>query len=167
VGDPFDEAALERAFVRLERPVYNVVYRSLWSAEEAHDVVQEAFLRLWDMRARVRPDTVDPLVYRIALNLARNRRRWLRLRTFVGLGPADADPGAGADRQLIDAEQERALRAAIDALPASQREVVLLIQFSGLSYREVGEALGIPEGTVGSRRTHALRALKHALGEPA
>jgi RNA polymerase sigma-70 factor (ECF subfamily) len=148
----------------MERPVYNVVFRWVWSAEEAADIVQEAFVRLWAMRARVRPDTVEPLVWRIALNLARNRRRWLRLRTFLGLA-AETDPAPSVEAALSDTERALRVRAAVDALPEAQRSVILLTHFSELSYRDVAEILQIPEGTVGSRRTHALRALRETLGE--
>ena len=47
----FDEKKLETFYARLEKPVYNVVYRWLWREEDARDVVQEAFVRLWRMRA--------------------------------------------------------------------------------------------------------------------
>ena len=163
-GVPFDRAALERTYVRLERPVYNVVYRLTWSAEDAHDIVQEAFVRLWTMRERVRPETVDPLVYRIALNLARNRRRWARLRSFFGLDERHADQRPGADERLLGEERALEIRAAVDRLPEGERAVILLTHFSELSYREVAGILDIPEGTVGSRRNSALRALRDALG---
>jgi RNA polymerase sigma-70 factor, ECF subfamily len=161
---PLDRAHLERLYVRLERPVYNVVFRWVWSAEEAADVVQDAFVRLWAARARVRPETVEPLLWRTALNLARNRRRWLRLRTFLGLA-AEADPAPSAEAALSDTERALRVRAAVDALPDAQRSVILLTHFSELSYREVAEILQIPEGTVGSRRNHALGTLRDALGE--
>ena len=51
----------------------NVVYRWVWRAEEAQDIVQEAFVRLWRMRERVDLATVEPLVHRIALNLGAQR----------------------------------------------------------------------------------------------
>lgn len=163
---PLDRAGLERLYVRMERRVYNVVYRWVWSAEEAHDVVQEAFVRLWAARAQARPETVEALVWRIALNLARNRRRWLRVRTFLGLS-AEADPAPGADAALSATERALRVRTAVDRLPDAQRSVILLTHFAELPYREVAEILDIPEGTVGSRRHHALRALREALSEVA
>jgi RNA polymerase sigma-70 factor (ECF subfamily) len=161
---PLDRAGLERLYVKLERRVYNVVFRWVWNAEEAHEIVQEAFVRLWAMRARVRPATVEPLVYRIALNMARNRRRWLRIRRFFGVQD-EPDPVPTVDARMSDEERTLRLRSAVDALPEPQRVVILLTQFSELSYREVADILDIPEGTVGSRRNHALRALRDALGE--
>ena len=87
---------LEALYARLEKPLYNVVYRRLWSVEDAHDVVQEAFVKLWAMRRRIVPDTVEPLAYRIALNLARSRLRRKRILRFVTL---DRATGSGDGRQ--------------------------------------------------------------------
>lgn len=165
-GAPFDRAALEVLYVRLERPIFNALYRWTWSAEEAQDLVQEAFVRLWAMRDRVRPATVEPLIWQIATNLARKRRRWSRLRAFLGVDERRADPSDGPDAGLLGAERATAVRAAIDALPERDREVVLLTHFSELSTREVAEILGIPEGTVGSRRNRAMTALRAALTAP-
>lgn len=160
---PFDRGALEVLYARLERPMYSALYRSTWDAEEAQDLVQEAFVRLWAIRDRVRPATVEPLVWRIATNLARKRRRWSRLRAFFGLDERRADPGDGPDAGLLGAERAASVRAAIEALPERDREVVLLTHFSELSTREVAEVLGIPEGTVGSRRNRAMAALRATL----
>ncbi len=64
------EEDLEQLYARLETPVCNVVFRWVWSMDEAQDVVQDAFVRLWRMRARVDMDTVETMIYNIALNLA-------------------------------------------------------------------------------------------------
>ncbi len=157
-------ARLESLYVELEPRLYNVVYRWIWEPEEAHEIVQEAFVRLWRMRARVRAATVEPLIWRICLNLARKRRRWRRLRVFVGLSPsrpaADADP----EVRLRGAQRADRIREAVEALPEAQRQVVMLCHFSELSYREVAQVLQIPEGTVGSRRNAALARLRGSLG---
>jgi RNA polymerase sigma-70 factor (ECF subfamily) len=141
-----------------------VVYRWLWDATEAADVVQDAFVRLWAMRDRVQPATVEPLVYRIALNQAANRRRRRRLWRWVGLEPAP-DPRPSATDHLEGAELDGALRAAVDALPEKLRRVVMLCELSGMSYQQVADVLGVPVGTVGSRRNAALARLRAVLGE--
>jgi RNA polymerase sigma-70 factor (ECF subfamily) len=69
----FDRAALEALYVRLERPLYNVVHRRLWNAEDSMDVVQEAFVRLWNARDRILPETAEAFAWRTVLNLASNR----------------------------------------------------------------------------------------------
>lgn len=157
-----DERALEELYTRLERRLYNVVFRWLWHEEEALDVVQEAFLRLWDMRERVRLESVEPLLFRIAVNLAANRRRSRRLWSFVGLDGLAR--GQEQERQLERSERDRRVREALEALPERHRRVVVLTELSGLSYAEVARILEIPEGTVGSRRNKALALLKERLG---
>ncbi|MCB9762632.1 MAG: sigma-70 family RNA polymerase sigma factor [Alphaproteobacteria bacterium] len=157
-----DRAALEALYVRLERPMVNVVLRWTWEPEEAQEIVQEAFLRVWRMRVRVRPDTVEALLWRVALNLASKRRRWRAVRSFftlAGLSAGEPSPG----ERLDDAGRARRVRAAVEALPERQRQVVMLSAFSGLSYKEIGDILGVPEGTVASRRHHALARLRAAL----
>jgi RNA polymerase sigma-70 factor (ECF subfamily) len=159
-----DQQAFDGLYQRLERPLYNVVYRRLWHVQDSHDVVQEAFVRLWGMRARVRQATVEPLVWRIALNLASTRARRRRLWGWWSRGDDDlaelADTTAEADAQLADHERVLHVRAAVEALPEKLRDVVMLCEFSGLSYAEVGAVLGIPAGTVGSRRHAGLAALR-------
>jgi len=159
----FGQPQLEALYARLEKPVYNVVYRWVWSTEDAAEIVQEAFVRLWAMRDRVRIASAEPLVYTIAINLARKRRRWRRLRSFVGLETEQPASVEVALSDLLDAERAQAVRAAVDALPEHLKSVMLLCHYSGLSYREVGEALAIPEGTVASRRHHALKRVRDAL----
>lgn len=159
-----DRAALEALYVELEPRLYNVVYRWLWEPEEAHEIVQETFVRLWRVRARVRLETVRPLVWRICTNLARKRRRWRRLRTFVGLSEGRRAPDPTAESLLLQAQRAQQVRDAVEALPGAQRQVVLLCHFSELSYREIAQVLQIPEGTVGSRRNAALARLREALG---
>lgn len=158
-----DRALLEALFLRLESKLFNVVFRWVWNSEEARDLVQEAFLRLWKMRDRVDVATVEPLVYRIAVNLAANRRRANKLRRWIGLEVASEVP----DRLVTDDreahEVQTQVRAAVDALPERLRQVIALTDLAELSYAEVARALEIPEGTVGSRRNAALAALGAAL----
>jgi RNA polymerase sigma-70 factor (ECF subfamily) len=165
VPPPLDQPALERLYTELEKPLYNVVYRWVWDREEARDLVQEAFVRLWRARARVEPETARPFVYRIALNLASRRRRWRRLWGMVtesALGGRSA-AGPAPDQALSDHQQERRLRAAVEALSEPLRRVILLCELGELSYAEVARVLNVPPGTVGSRRNAAMGRLKQAL----
>ena len=162
------EDDLERLYTRLERRLANVVYRWVWSIDEAQEIVQEAFVRLWRMRARVDLRTVGPLVYRIALNLASSRRRSKRLRQWVSLEAVRdrASPGRAADESIADLEDAARLRAAVEGLPEDLRRVIVMCELSDMSYEEIGRALSIQPGTVGSRRHRALARLRQALAEP-
>ncbi len=164
---PLDQTTWEQLYARLERPLYNVVYRWLWQAEDAQDVVQEAFMRLWDMRQRVDSHTAQALVYRIALNLAANRRRRRKVWRWVTLEALrqTADEGPGAEALVSAHQQKAAVRRAIDALPEKQRRVMTLCAFGAMSYAEIADILEISPGTVASRRHTALQNLQHMLAK--
>ncbi len=156
------ESDLEALYTRLEKPLYNVLYRRVWNRETARDLVQDAFVRLWKMRRKVILETVEPLIYKIALNLASSK---LRRKKVLGWVPFDAVSGAvpdpGDTEEALSRSQERGrLQEAVMALPDELRNVILLCEFSGMTYGQVGAALSIPEGTVGSRRNRALTLLK-------
>ncbi|MCP3977818.1 MAG: RNA polymerase sigma factor [bacterium] len=159
------EVDLEQLYTRLEQPLYNVVFRWVWNAEEAQDVVQDAFVRLWRMRERVETETVEALVYKIALNLAASRGRSKKIWRWVSL---DALRGTAGDARhgddTLTAGEERArVRAAVEELPHDLRAVILLCEYSELSYEEIARVLAVPVGTVGSRRHRALKRLRRAL----
>lgn len=160
-----DRATLEQLHRRLEKPLFNIVYRYVWSAEEARDVVQDAFVRLWQHRDEVDTSRVEPLLYRIALNLATNRARARKVWRWVGLESVmdRRSEAKGAAERLAEHQRHAEVRRAVEALPPKLREVVLMFEFSGLGYQEIAEALGIPPGTVASRRSAALKQLGKAL----
>jgi RNA polymerase sigma factor (sigma-70 family) len=138
------------------------------SAEEA---VQEAFVRAWLALGRFRTgEPFFPWIAAIAVRVAREtaraeRRRDRRLRLVAEAGAGSATSTAvGAD------EPDLALRRAVDALPETDRSVVLLRYYGQCSCREVAERLGLPLGTVTKMlsRAHArLRDLLRRRGEDA
>lgn len=159
---PFTAADLEALYVKLEKPVYNVVYRCVWDREEARDLTQDAFTRLWRMREKFKSDGVESLVYKIALNLARSALRRRKILRWLPLGPSTPPPVASGDLagDLEQNEEQARVRTAILGLPNDLRQVILLCEFTELNYSQVGETLSIPQGTVGSRRNRALQMLK-------
>ncbi len=159
-----EEAALGELYARLERPMFNVVYRRLWNEQDSIDVVQDAFVRLWNARSRVRPEGAEAYAWRTVLNLASNRRRSRRLWGWLAFD-ADRDGGEvpGADEDIARRQRDVAVRAAVDALPDKLRDVVLLAEFSNMGQSEIAAVLGIPPGTVGSRRNAAAALLRAAL----
>lgn len=161
----FGEVELQALYERLEKPVYNVVFRWVWNPEEARDVVQDAFVRLWRMRRRIEPATVEPLVYKIALNLARSRLRRRRIIRWVGLDAVSPTlrNSKNVEAGMSRSEDRARVREAVLALPDDLRQVILLCELSDMSYEQIAEALSIPTGTVGSRRNRALRKLRELL----
>ena len=161
-----DQAALERLYTRLEKPMVNVVYRWVWDAHEAQDIVQEAFVRVWQRRDEVSLDTIEALLYKAALNLASNRRRSHKVWRWVSLEALfeRADTVSHGEGALSRAERDVMVRRAVESLPEPLRRVVVLCELSELSYEQVAELLSVPVGTVGSRRNKALRLLRESLG---
>lgn len=135
---------------------------------EADDVVEDALLRIHDGAPAFRGERgLRTWVLRITANLCRDR---LRRRKFVAgsvedLAPAGLafDPVEDWDGSLDQRVLAGALERAIAALPADQREAVLLRHRLGLSHAEMAETLGVPEGTVKSRLSRALAALRETL----
>lgn len=128
--------------------------RLLPTAEDAEDAVQETFLKAWRGLPRFRAEAkVSSWVYRILVNTCRDRLR----RTLRQAGPRDAahptDPSrAAAGRDLV----ARVL-SAVEGLPRRQRECLLLRVRAELTYREIGEVLGISAGVV---KLHLVAARK-------
>lgn len=172
------EAEWAALYQRLETPLYNAAYRYVWQRSDAQDLVQEAFLQLWQRRDQIAPDTADRYLWVTTLNLARKRRRWRALRQFLSIDSSHRDglPIDGAEltadtpspeQQLANSQQDGHLRAAIDTLSEKLRQVLLLTEFSELSYDTVAQLLEIPAGTVASRRNLAIKQLRVALADAA
>jgi RNA polymerase sigma-70 factor (ECF subfamily) len=159
-----DQHELVAAYDRLEKPLYNVLYRWLWSAEDCEDLMHDAFLRIWDRREATDLRELDALVWTTALNLAKNRLRWRALWRFVV--PAEEaierreEPPATAVRR----QREARLRRALDALDRDSRNLVLLSECAGLDGSELQSIFGWPPGTLASRKHRALARLRELLG---
>jgi RNA polymerase sigma-70 factor (ECF subfamily) len=155
-----DDASWIELYRALEKPLYNVVYRWLWDRMESQDVVQEAFLRCWRARDRIRAEGFKAFVFRTAINLAANRRRRKRLWRLVSFDSLPEEPrDADGSASLLLPRIQRA----IDELPDRLKRVLLLCEVAGMSYGEVAAVTGVKEGTVGSRRNRALALLRERL----
>ncbi len=150
-----DQTDITECYRRIHRPLHNVLMRLLWDGPECQDIAHDAFVLVWNRAGTVDRAALDSLVYATALNLAKNRLRWLGLRRLVGMEHADA-------AQTDDASQmdSPALRQALSRLPQGQRIVLLLSDIAGFSTAEIAGMLAIPAGTVSSRRHTALRRLR-------
>ncbi len=156
------QETLYASYRRLERPLYNVLYRQLWVAEDCQDVIHDAFVRVWERRDKVDETTLDALVWTTALNLAKNRLRWRLLRRHDDVD--DASLQLSGDAHAQDFLAARELHKALRQLPPAWQQVLLLSEFSGLRGDEIAKILGIPAGTVASRKHQAMARLKILLG---
>lgn len=137
----------------------------------AEDIVAETFLAAFRQRDRYdvsKPDA-RPWLLGIAANLIRRHHRdesrWLRALERTGVDPITDSAAELVEARLSADATGRAVAAAIAALNPRQREVVLLVTWAELTYDQVAEALGIPEGTVRSRMNRARTRLRAALAD--
>jgi RNA polymerase sigma-70 factor (ECF subfamily) len=163
-----DDRALAQAFDQLGSAVYGAALRVLGEWTAAQDIAQDVFVELWS-----HPDRYDPaagslrtyltvLARRRAIDMVRSElRRIARQERNHRLTPHQGI--ASPSDEVEAAEAAGVVRAAVRLLPDSQREVVELAYFGGLSYREVALAIGIPEGTAKSRLRLALAKLESVL----
>lgn len=159
-----DDRALPEVFDRLAPSVYGSALRVLGDGSAAQDVVQDVFVELWSRPGRYDPAAGTLRTYLIvlarhrAVDLVRSeQRRTARQERQFRLAPEG--PDESACDEVVAAETAAAVRAAVQALPASQRQVVELAYFEGLTCREVARAVGIPEGTAKSRLRLAMAKL--------
>jgi len=159
---------------RYERELYSYLRRYLGDAEMAEDAFQAAFLQVHLKCQQYEPGrAVRPWLYTIATNQAIDAQRRSRRHRMVSLdrtGPKDGeDVGKLLDLltskepapavQLSAAERSTWLHSAVEQLPEGLRDVVHLVYFQELKYREAAEALEIPVGTVKSRMHAAVAKL--------
>ena len=176
-----DAAAYAALYDRWSGPLLRYFFHLAYDRDAAEDLLQETFLRVWraapryEVRARF-----STYLFQVAKNLWINERaKILRRPLRVSLdAPRDgAEDGGDSLAQRLDSgaarpeeeagrrETGRRIRAAVDGLSEKLREVFVLAAYEEMPYAEIGEVLGIPEGTVKSRMWSAVRALRASLGE--
>ena len=175
------ESAYETLIFRFESPVYNIVSRLMDDPCDAADVVQEVFLKVFRNIGSFRQDSsLKTWIYRIAVNEARNHRRWFsrHRRQEVGLeadlhGEATErapnewlpDPGRSPFELALDRETHELIEDALLKVNPRFRAALVLREIEGLSYEEIAEVLDISLGTVKSRILRGRDALRKCLAE--
>ncbi len=136
-----DGSALDLLYQRHASVVYGFAARMVKERALAEDVLQQTFLSVIRSKDRYTPgQPVGPWLLAIAANACRDQLRRKRTRGEVSTDEAEALP-AGGDSPS-DPGARRQIVAAIEALPAPQREAVLLHKLHGLSFDQIGAALG-------------------------
>ena len=177
------DAAYETLIQRFELPVFNIVARLMDDPADAADVVQEVFLKIFRNIASFRQDaSLKTWIYRIAVNEARNHRRWFsrHRKQEVGLDPDPGEtqgfqdwlPDAGRSpfETAADHETQELIEQALAKVNPRFRAALVLREIEGLSYEEIADILEISLGTVKSRILRGRDALRKQLAgqlEPA
>ena len=169
-----DEDACAELVSEHQRMVYQLSLNLLNDHNEALDLSQEVFLRVFrTIHAFRGHSSLRTWIYRIVVNQARNRQRWWRRRhraQQVSLDQHIQDHGelaervdSGPDRLVGQKQLADRIRVALDGLPFDQKTAIVLREIDGLSYEEIGFSLGIAVGTVKSRLARAREGLRAQL----
>lgn len=164
-----DSEAFGRLVQRHQDRLYNSLFRVLGSAEDARDVVQDAFVQAYLKLETFRGAAAFyTWLYRIAFNLAMSHARKRRPTTSLeqaresfGREPVDGQPGP--DAHMVRRERVQLVHAALAALSAESRQVLVLRELEGCRYDQIAEILELPVGTVRSRLFRAREQLREQL----
>jgi RNA polymerase sigma-70 factor (ECF subfamily) len=166
-GASGDEDAFRALVARWEQPLFAFLHRMLGSTEEAQDVGQETFLRMFQQAGRYQPSgQFKSWIFRIAGNLARSRLRrrkivrWIR---FEPLAHDRAQPTPGVDVQLERDDVRDAVRNALARLPERQRQAILLRRYENMRYEDVAGVMGTTVPAVESLLSRAMATLRKDL----
>ncbi len=163
----------ERAFAELvtanQETAFRLAYLITGNAAEAEDASQEAIVKAWRALGRFRTSQpLRPWLLRIVANEARNHRRAAgrreRLATTAAVDQGSGDAAPSPEKLTVAADERRRLLAELEQLPEKARLVLSCRFLLGLSEQETAAALGVRPGTVKSRVSRALEALREIHG---
>ena len=170
LSGPEVEAALSKLYDRYSRTVYGVGMKTLGDRSSAEELVQEVFLKVWRSSHTFDPwrGSFSTWLYRVTRNVALDlyRKRASRIRPVPNADSqiaAARDSSAGPEEIVDDSWLSWRMSNALEELGPTQREVVELAYFQGLSQREISQRTGMPLGTVKSRTASAMKRLRQGL----
>jgi RNA polymerase sigma-70 factor (ECF subfamily) len=164
-----DPTALDTFYTRHARAVFSLALTMLGDHTRVTDLTQDVFLLVWQSAGAYQPTgAARAWLLRLTRNRAIDELRWERRRLANESAlPQQAWQAVSAPLALADAAERQAVRDALGALPAEQRDALFLAFFQGLSHQEIATCLRTPLGTIKARIRRALHTLRQQLhGEP-
>lgn len=169
-----DQDAFEQLVLRHQNKVYTLAFRMINDREEAADLAQEAFLKAWQGLPAFQGDSsfgtwMHRLTTNVCIDVLRKQKRRREVEPAFSLDDEEtawaepADPAQDPQGKLEQAERSRAVARGLEALPDHHRRILVMRELSGLSYQEIGQALGVDLGTVKSRIARSRLALRKIL----
>jgi RNA polymerase sigma-70 factor (ECF subfamily) len=164
-----DRAAFRALYNATSAKLFGVALRILKRSDLAEDVIQDAYLKIWDAAPKFRPELGSPMSWMIAIT--RNRAiDILRKRTEVGIED-EKDGGERADEALdpyqmtAQNNELKALLSCMERLNPDQRQCLLMAYYYGYTHEEISKRMSTPVGTVKSWIRRGLARVKECLGD--
>ena len=170
-----DSAAMNDLVEGHYKQAYNLAYHLSGNYDEASDIAQEAFIRVFHSLTHFRGDAnFSTWLYRIVTNVFLDERKKQKVRSHSSLEEyleledntvtrQIEDPSPGPEQLVEQGERNSVVGEAVRSLPEIQRAMIAMYHFQSLSYEEIAEILNLPIGTVKSRLNRARLALKNKL----
>lgn len=171
-----DQDAFAKLLEAYEKPVYNLCLRMTGNREDAADLTQEAFLKVWRGAAQYQfESSFSTWLYRLTSNVCIDFLRSKKRRQTVSLTVEEeqdgtqeleiADPAPLPEEQVLHSETKREIAAAMEALEEDFRLILTLRLVENLSYEQIADAMDLKVGTVKSRLARARIKLKNILAK--
>jgi RNA polymerase sigma-70 factor (ECF subfamily) len=159
-----------QAYTQVFEAMYDALYRYAWyfvhDEDAAYDVLQDVFLKLWQVRARVDPaKSLKALLYQMVRNTALNHMRHAKRHAADALDDVSFEPASTPDAEEdfdVQALEEH-MRAWIEELPERRREAFMLSRYQGLSHVEIADIMNLAPKTVNNHIVLALQYLRSRL----
>jgi len=173
-----DEKAFAEIVLHSQKKVFNIAYRMLGNLEEAKDLAQEVFISVFESIKDLKEEVkFDAWLTQITLNHCRNRWKYLKRRQYFNSDSLDdpietedgnmaraiPDPSGNPETLYEKKSIQQFIQRGLLKLKEDRRELLVLRDLQGLSYEEMGELLGLPEGTIKSKLHRARMDLKEVL----
>ncbi len=160
-----DDSAFDELMGRYKRPVVNFIVRMVGNADDADDIAQEVFVRVYQKLGTYRPETkFSTWLFALARNAAINRLRWRKRHPTESIDPESPLPAATDTADDVDAREiGKLIAAAVAELPEDQRTVLVLAEYQGMSHAEIGAVMHCSEKSVEARLYRAKRTLRKGL----
>jgi RNA polymerase sigma-70 factor (ECF subfamily) len=171
-----DIEAMNELIQAYQKHVFNLAFRLSGNYDDAQDIAQEAFIRVFNSINSFRGEAnFSTWIYRIVTNVFLDERKKQRVRDhgsldeYLELEDSSVarqieDPSPGPEASVEQRERNEVVGQAVLALPENQRVMIALYHFQGRSYEEIADIMQLPIGTVKSRLNRARLALKEKLG---
>jgi RNA polymerase sigma-70 factor (ECF subfamily) len=174
-----DQKAFAEIVLHRQKKVFNIAYRMLGNLEEAKDLTQEVFISVFESIKDLKEEIkFDAWLTQITLNHCRNRWKYLKRRHYFNsdsledpietedgnMPKAIYDPSDNPETLYEKKMIQELIQRGLLKLKDDQRELLVLRDLQGFSYEEMGELLGLPEGTIKSKLHRARMDLKAVLG---
>lgn len=161
----FDFDAFQALFDTYFKPIKNFIYYKVTDVDLAEDIAQECFLKIWENRAKINPETAKSYLYTIATNLSINHIKKQSV-VYKFLNRKFKTTESETPLYVLEEKEfDDQLQNALNSLPEKQRVVFLMNRIDDLKYTEIAERLGISVKAVEKRMTQALKKLRETISQ--